>query len=49
MPDGREGKPNLEDFVFLLHEMEIEPWVISEAHDSQELGAKYMRDKYCEN
>lgn len=48
MPDGSEGKPNLDDFVSLLHEMKIEPWVISEAHDSQELGAKYMRDKYLE-
>ena len=46
MPDGSEGKPNLDDFVSLLHEMQIEPWVISEAHDSQELGAKYMFDLY---
>lgn len=46
MPDGREGKPNLDDFVALLHEMEIEPWVISEASDTQEIGAKYMRDLY---
>ena len=48
MPDGSEGLPNLDWFVELLHEMNIEPWVISEAHDSQELGAKYMRDKYYE-
>lgn len=46
MPDGTEGKPNLEDFVALLHEMEIDPWVISEASDTQEIGAKYMRDLY---
>jgi len=46
MPDGAVGKPNLDDFVSLLHEMEIDPWVISEAHDSQELGAKYMLEKY---
>ena len=46
MPDGSEGLPNLDWFVALLHEMDIEPWVISEAHDSQELGAKYMRDLY---
>ena len=46
MPNGDEGLPNLDGFVELLHEMDIEPWVISEAHDSQELGAKYMRDKY---
>ena len=47
MPDGSVGKPNLDDFVSLLHEMEIEPWVISEASDTQEIGAKYMRDLYC--
>ncbi|MFQ6724389.1 MAG: TIM barrel protein [Clostridia bacterium] len=46
MPDGSEGLPNLDWFVELLHEFNIQPWVISEAHDSQELGAKYMRDKY---
>lgn len=46
MPDGSVGLPNLDDFVSLLHEMNINPWVISEAHDSQELGAKYMRDLY---
>lgn len=49
MPNGEVGLPNLDWFVELLHEMNIEPWVISEAHDSQELGAKYMRDKYFEN
>ena len=48
MPDGREGKPNLDDFVALLHEMGIDPWVISEASDTQEIGAKYMRDLYQE-
>lgn len=46
MPDGSVGKPNLDDFVALLHEMNIEPWVISEASDTQEIGAKYMRDLY---
>ena len=46
MPNGEEGLPNLDWFVSLLHEFNLEPWVISEAHDSQELGAKYMRDKY---
>ena len=46
MPDGSIGRPNLDDFVALLHEMDIEPWVISEASDTQEIGAKYMRDKY---
>jgi deoxyribonuclease-4 len=48
MPNGDEGLPNLDWFVELLHEFELEPWVISEASDSQEIGAKYMRDKYFE-
>lgn len=48
MPNGEQGLPNLDWFVDLLHEFNLEPWVISEAHDSQELGAKYMRDKYFE-
>lgn len=48
MPDGSDGKPNLDDFIKLLHEMNIDPWVISEASDTQEKGAKYMRDRYCE-
>ena len=46
MPNGDVGRPNLDDFVSLLHEMEISPWVISEASDTQEIGAKYMRDLY---
>lgn len=46
MPDGSVGRPNLDDFVTLLHEMNIEPWVISEASDTQEVGAKYMLDLY---
>lgn len=46
MPDGSVGKPNLDEFVALLHEMEIKPWVISEASDTQEIGAKYMHDLY---
>ena len=46
MPDGRVGRPNLDDFVTLLHEMGISPWVISEASDTQEIGAKYMKDLY---
>lgn len=49
MPDGSEGLPNLNHFVELLHEMDIDPWVISEASDTQELGAKYMRDAYNGN
>lgn len=48
MPNGSEGLPNLDWFVECLHELNLEPWVISEAHDSQEIGAKYMRDKYFE-
>ncbi len=46
MPDGRPGMPNLDDFVAVLKEMNIEPWVISEALDSQEQGAKYMHDLF---
>jgi len=46
MPDGRICGPNLDDFVALLHEFNLDPWVISEASDSQEIGAKYMLDKY---
>ena len=46
MPDGSVGKPNLDDFITLLHEMGISPWVISEASDTQEIGAKYMFDLY---
>ena len=48
MPDGSVGKPSLEDFVSLLHEMEIDPWVISEASDTQEIGAKHMLDLFQE-
>lgn len=46
MPDGSEGLPNLDDFISVIKEMNIVPWVISEALDSQELGAKYMHDLY---
>lgn len=46
MPDGSEGLPNLDDFISVIKEMNIDPWVISEALDSQELGAKYMHDLY---
>ena len=48
MEDGSEGLPNLTNFVELLKEMNIEPWVISEALDTQEIGAKFMLDKYQE-
>lgn len=46
MPDGSEGLPNLNNFTEVLHELNIEPWVISEASETQELGAKYMHDCY---
>ena len=46
MPDGTVGKPDLKDFIEILKEMDINPWVVSEASDSQEIGAKYMRDLY---
>lgn len=48
MEDGREGRPNLDEFVQVLHEMNINPWIVSEACDSQEIGAKYIRDKFIE-
>ncbi len=48
MPNGCEGRPNLDEFIELLKEMDINPWVISEASDSQEIGAKHMRDKYVQ-
>ena len=48
MPNGQEGKPNLDDFVTALKELEIDPWVISEAQDTQEIGAQYMLEKYKE-
>lgn len=46
MPDGSVGMPNMDNFVEVLKEMNISPWVISEALDSQEIGAKYMYDLY---
>ncbi|MBR6778779.1 MAG: TIM barrel protein [Clostridia bacterium] len=46
MPDGRVGMPNLDDFTSVLKEMGIEPWVISEAQDTQEIGAEYMLQSY---
>ena len=49
MADGSVGRPNLDEFVELLKEMEISPWVVSEASDTQEIGAKYMRDLYSKN
>lgn len=49
MPDGSVGMPNLNHFVEVLKEMQIEPWVISEALDSQEIGAKHMHDLYINN
>lgn len=49
MEDGREGRPNLAEFVEVLHEMNIKPWVVSEASDSQEISAKYMRDLFYQS
>lgn len=46
MDDGKPGLPNLDDFVKILKDLDLEPWVISEAMDTQELGAKYMCDLY---
>lgn len=46
MSDGSVGKPDLKEFIEVLHEMNITPWIISEASESQEIGAKYMRDLY---
>ncbi|MBQ8430858.1 MAG: TIM barrel protein [Clostridia bacterium] len=48
MPTGEEGLPNLSGFVELLKEFNIEPWVVSEAHETQEQGAIYMHEKYLE-
>ena len=48
MPDGTVGKPDLKDFIEILKEMNINPWVVSEASDSQEIGAMYMRNLYIE-
>ncbi|MFQ6752225.1 MAG: TIM barrel protein [Clostridia bacterium] len=46
MADGSEGKPSLDDFIKTIKDMSIDPWIVSEASDSQEIGAKYMRDLY---
>lgn len=46
MPDGRVGMPNLDDFIEVIKEMNIDPWIVSEASDTQEIGAKYMHDLY---
>ena len=46
MPNGEEGMPNLNWFVELLKEFNLTPWVISEASESQEQGAMYMKQEY---
>lgn len=46
MPDGSVGMPNLDDFISVLKEMNVDPYIISEALDSQELSAQYMHDLY---
>ena len=49
MDNGEPGLPNLDDFAKVLHEFNLDPWVISEAMDTQELGAKYILDCYRAN
>lgn len=46
MANGNVGGPNLKDFISVIKQMGIDPWVVSEASDSQEIGAKYMHDLY---
>ena len=46
MPDVSVGMPNLDDFISVLKEMNVDPYIISEALDSQELSAQYMHDLY---
>ncbi len=46
MSNGDIGRPNLDEFIQVLKDLDIVPWVISEASDSQEIGAKYMLDAY---
>ncbi|MCQ2564526.1 MAG: TIM barrel protein [Clostridia bacterium] len=46
MSNGQVGRPNLDEFVSVLKELGLDPWVVSEASDSQEIGAKYMHDLY---
>lgn len=48
MPNGGKGLPNLDEFVELLKEFNLTPWVVSEARDSQDKGAIYMHEKYVE-
>lgn len=42
--DGRDGEPNLVDFVDVLKTYDINTWIISEAYDSQDLGAIYIKN-----
>lgn len=49
MPDGSVGMPDLDDFIQVVKEMGIDPWIVSEASDTQEIGAKYMHDIYVNN
>ena len=46
MADGSVGKPNLNEFIEVVKELGLDPWIVSEASDSQEIGAKYMLDLY---
>lgn len=46
MANGSEGRPNLDEFIDVIHEMNIDPWIVSEASDSQELSAIYMYEAF---
>lgn len=42
--DGREGEPNLTDFIDVLKTYDINTWIISEAFESQDLGAIFIKN-----
>lgn len=45
-PDDTVGEPNLADFVSLVKKYKLNTWIVSEARDSQDLGAIFMRKEY---
>lgn len=45
-PDGAEGEPNLTDFISLVKKYNVNTWIVSEARDSQDMGAIFMRKEY---
>lgn len=49
MSNGSDGRPNLDEFIDVIKEFNLDPWIVSEAKDSQEISAKYMHDLYVEN